>query len=136
MTSKILTATGDDRTLLKTFKAGVDIAMGLPVKLSAAGTIVIGTADNSIGWAAFDERKEALNDAETWLTGDMVRVKLKGEIMNVTANAAIAVGAFTLGAAAGKYAPEAVVTTKTLQTEGIAITAAAADGSIFQMMRL
>lgn len=137
MTS-VLTEFGRDRELSATFKAGADIGFGLPVKLSAANTVVVGTATDSIGWAVPSDDVEAKNEQESYLTArnDLVLVKLKGEVLNVTAGTGgVAVGNFVKGAASGKYVAEATPTTKTVATEGIALDAASADAK-FRMLRL
>ena len=53
----------------------------------------------------------------------------------IAIGAAIAVGDFVKGAAAGQYAPEATPTTKTVATEGIALTAAAGAAASIQIVR-
>lgn len=133
----ILTEVGlPDNEISMTFKAGGTIPMNMPVKLSAAGVVILGDGDDSIGWAVPNDAVEALNDeVESYLVDQLVWVKMKGEVLNVTSSAAIAVGDFTLGAAAGKYAPETVATTKTAFTEGIALDAAAGADAIIRMVR-
>jgi len=140
MTS-ILTEIGDDLQVSKSFKAGAEIAFGLPVKLSAAGVVIVGTATDSIGWAVPDDAVAAANlekgnTEEAYAADELVTVKLKGEVLNVTSSAAIAVGDFVKGAAAGKYAPEATPTTKTVATEGIALTAAGGADATIQIVRI
>lgn len=138
MTS-ILTEVGSDIQVSKTFKAGASINFGLPVKLSAAGVVIVGTANDSIGWAVPLDVVEAANEfttsGEQYNTDSLVLVKLKGEVLNVTSSAAIAVGDFVKGAAAGKYAPETTPTTKTVDTEGIALTAAGGADATIQIVR-
>lgn len=132
----VLTAVGSDFDVSLSFKAGAVIAFNLPVKLSAAGTVIVGTATDSIGWAVPNDAVEAVNEAEQYNLDELVLVKLKGEVMNVLSSASIAVGDFMKGAAAGKYAPEATPTTKTVATEGIALDIAGAADVTIRMVRI
>lgn len=132
----ILTQIGQDREVSMTFKAGGVIPFGTAVSISDAGTVIVSAAGDSIGWAVPDDVVEATNDAEQYAANDLVTVKLKGELMQVTSGAAIAVGDFTKNTTAGKYIAEAVPTTKTVLTEGIAVTAAGGADALFEMVRL
>jgi len=138
MTS-ILSEIGSDTDVSATFKAGAAIAFGLPVKLSAANTVIVGTGTDSIGWAVPLDAVEASNEfstsGEQYNADSLVLVKMKGEVLNVTSSAAIAVGNFVKGAATGKYAPESTPTTKTVASEGIALTAAAGADATIRIVR-
>ena len=134
--TKILSQIGQDREVSMTFKAGEIIPFGTSVYVSAAGVVSLATDNKAIGWAVPDDVTEAVNEAEQYNADDLVIVKLKGEMLQVIAGVGgVAVGNFTKNGAAGKYVAETIVTTKTVDTEGVALTAASADG-YFDMVRL
>ena len=133
--TEILSVVGNDTKVSKTFKAGGEIGFGEPVKLSSAGVIVKGTGDDSIGWAVPLDEVAAENEGNKYVSNDLVLVKMKGEVLNGRAGSGgVAVGNFIKGAADGEYVAEATPTTKTVSTEGVALTAASADGT-FEFVR-
>lgn len=132
--TEILTQIGKDREISKTFSANADIAFGLPVAMSSANTVDVATASNAIGWAVPDDVVAASNSdlAEEYKSGELVNVKLKGEVLQVTAGVGgVAVGDFVKLGTGGKYIEDS---SKTLDTQGVALTAASADG-LFEMVR-
>ena len=135
MTS-ILSEIGNDTFVSKTFKAGATIGFGEPVMISAAGVVIKATGTNSIGWAVPLDEIATENSADQYVADDLVLVKLKGEVLHGRAGSGgVAVGNFIKNAADGEYVAEATPTTKTVATEGIALSAAA-ENADFQFVRL
>jgi hypothetical protein len=91
------------------------IAANLLVTLDSSGNLIVATAtDSGVGFT---------NDTIPALTqkGQVFPNRGKGVL---TSSAAIAVGDLVKSAAAGKIAPEAIVTTSTVNTIGRALSAA------------
>lgn len=114
------------------------IAWGAPVALNTDGELVLGINEQCIGHLVFDEAYVAKTEN---LDSDVLKplarglVALKGVPRFETANDAISVGTFVKRAADGEVAPEATPTTKTVLTSGIALTAAAADGDVIEVLQ-
>jgi hypothetical protein len=112
---------GSNETGVITATAGGAIAQHLRVKLSAGVLAVAVLADRELGTL----------EEEAFASGDIRAVKLRNHpgTRKMIANAAIAVGADVFTAAAGKVGATATGAFR----EGIALTAAAADGDIIEV---
>lgn len=107
----------------KTFIASEAIARYLRVKLSSGETAIAAATDEDIGVA----EKEAYADADL----HAVRLRTASGTCKMVASAAITNGATVYGAAAGK-----VSATPNGNVRGIALEAAAGDGSIFEVLAI
>lgn len=110
---------------LSSFIAGAAITRGRALKLSAANTVIHTTAitDQVIGWAQTDADSGAQVPVAT----------LSGQVVTATASAAVAAGAEVMptAAGAGKVMTSAGATAISC---GIAISAAGADGDLFDVL--
>ena len=116
---------GTNPTGLHTFIAGAAIAQYLRVKLSAGKLAVAVLADGpGVELGTLEEASFADGDIRT------VRSRNHPGSRKMVANAAIAVGAQVFTAAAGKVGATATGAFR----EGIALTAAAADGDVIEVL--
>lgn len=107
------------------FTSAGTITGGQVVVISAANTVVAGSAASNVvaGVAAFDA---------TATSGKVTVWPLPGVTHEVTASAAVAVGDMLAASSAGKVAPIGAGTFG--QLIGVAVTAAAGDGSKLEML--
>lgn len=110
-----------------TSKAGAIVGFTKPVALSAANTVITAIAGNYIGIAKPDDALAALNGADQYASGDLVQIKLRGPVEDLEAGGTFAVGNYVKFGTAGKVVVEAVATTRTVDTIGIALEAGTAS---------
>jgi hypothetical protein len=112
---------GKNDTGTPTFTAGAAIGQYLRVKLTAGLLALAGITDRELG---------TMEEA-SFANGDVRSVHLRncGGSKKMIANGAIAVGADVYTAASGKVG----VSASTAYREGIALTAAAADGDVIEV---
>ena len=108
----------------RTFRTGAAIGQHLRVKVGSDATITVAAAnDSDVGTTA----------RETFASGEEVAVELaslEGTAKMVAAGV-VAIGAKVYGAAAGKVS----TTSSSAQPVGIALSAAAADGDVIEVLR-
>lgn len=116
---------GTNPTGLLTFTAGAAIGQYLRVKLSAGKLAVAVAADGpGVELGTMEEASFADGDIRA------VRARNFPGTRKMVANAAVAVGAQVFTAAAGKVGATAIGSFR----EGIALTTAAADGDIIEVL--
>lgn len=100
-------------------KAGGTVGFGKPVV--PAGTVA--TGNNYIGWAEPDNAKASINEADQYVSGDIMNVILRGPVRLVEAGGDFAVGDFLKNGTGGKLVEETDGALRTVNTVAIALEA-------------
>lgn len=132
---RTLVQIGEENELVYAFKAGGTIAFNKPVSLSAANTVTLATNEKIVGWTLPDAEFGAKNEADEYVSGDLAKVRLEGEIFEAEAGGVFAVGDYVKVGTGGKLVEEVDGAVRTENTKGIALEAGS-DGAWVRVMRL
>ena len=117
-----------------TFKAASVVIPGDLVTLSSSGIAKGGAVDDEyIGVVLYDHAYVADNGTDEYAAAALVPVHFRGIPFQAVAATPIAIGNFVKMAASGQVQVEATAGTKTLNSIGIAITAATTSGALTVM---
>jgi len=113
------------------FKAASAVTPGDLVTVSSSGIAAGGAVDDEyIGIVLREEQYFAANGTDNYIAAANVPVKLRSQPIRGVASSVIAIGNFVIMATSGQIAVESTAGTKTLNTIGIALTAAGTDAEI------
>lgn len=116
-----------------TKKATESLTPGEFVKISSSGIAKADAGEAYIGQVKWDDRYMAANDATAYASGALVPVVLVNRSSRVIAGAAVTIGNYVKLTTDGRIIPEATATTRTVNTVGVALTAASTNGDVIDI---